>query len=41
MTALALAARDITVSFGGVVACDGIDLEVPDGAIVGLTGPNG
>lgn len=41
MTALALAAHDITVTFGGVVACDGIDLEVAEGAIVGLTGPNG
>ncbi len=33
--------EDIRVTFGGVVACDGISLSVPEGKIVGLIGPNG
>lgn len=37
----ALDARQIRVAFGGVVACDEIDLEVRAGEVVGLTGPNG
>lgn len=41
MTAPTLEARDISVHFGGVVACDGISLAVEPGEIVGLTGPNG
>ena len=36
-----LACESVTVSFGGVVACDKISLEVPAGKIVGLIGPNG
>ena len=32
---------DLTVSFGGLNANDGIDLEIEDGAFVGLIGPNG
>lgn len=36
-----LSARDVTVRFGGVVACDGISLDVGRGEVVGLTGPNG
>jgi len=36
-----LAAQDITVRFGGVVALDGVSLTVPSGATVGLVGPNG
>ena len=41
MSAPALRVRDISVSFGGVQACNDIDLDVPVGSIVGLTGPNG
>ena len=36
-----LSCRSVSVSFGGVVACDNISLDVPVGAIVGLIGPNG
>jgi len=31
----------ITVSFGGVVACDNVSIDVEEGKIVGLIGPNG
>ena len=36
-----LRCEGVTVRFGGVVACDNISLEVPEGKIVGLIGPNG
>lgn len=36
-----LRAADVRVAFGGVVACDGIDLAVASGQTIGLTGPNG
>jgi len=39
MTMLALS--EVTKTFGGVVANDGISLTVPQGSIVGLIGPNG
>ncbi len=38
---LALRVRDVTVRFGGVVAVDGVDLDVAPGEIVGIIGPNG
>jgi branched-chain amino acid transport system ATP-binding protein len=41
MTAPALAARGMTVQYGGVRALSDVSLEVPDGKIVGLIGPNG
>jgi sulfate-transporting ATPase len=33
--------RDVTVRFGGIVAVDGLSIEVQPGEIVGLIGPNG
>jgi branched-chain amino acid transport system ATP-binding protein len=36
-----LAVRDLTKSFGTMVAVDGIDLDVAGGESVGLVGPNG
>ena len=36
-----LTVEDISVRFGGVLACDGIDLSVREGGITGLIGPNG
>lgn len=40
MTAL-LRTEGLTVTFGALSAVDGLDLEVPEGALVGLIGPNG
>ena len=37
----ALSVRGMGVSFGGVRALDGVDLDVAQGEIVGLIGPNG
>ncbi len=36
-----LEARSVTKRFGGLVAVDSVDLEIPRGAIAGLIGPNG
>ncbi len=36
-----LAAQDVTVRFGGVVALDAVSLSVPPSSVVGLVGPNG
>ena len=36
-----LRAEDISVSFGGVIAVDGVSLEMSEGQILGLVGPNG
>ncbi|WP_043677439.1 ABC transporter permease subunit [Streptomyces xylophagus] len=38
---LPLLVRDLTVRYGGVVAVDGLSLDVEPGRVVGLIGPNG
>ena len=38
---LAIEARGLVKRFDGVVAVDGVDLRVPEGAIYGILGPNG
>lgn len=37
----ALLLEDVTKAFGGLVAVDGVDLDVPHGQCLGLLGPNG
>ena len=41
MTAPLLDIKGLTISFGGLVAVDSLDLRVDSGEIVGLIGPNG
>jgi branched-chain amino acid transport system ATP-binding protein len=41
MTTTVLSARGVSVSFGGVRALVDVDLDVPEGKLVGLIGPNG
>ncbi len=36
-----LSAKGVTVHFGGLVAVDGVDLDVHPGELVGVIGPNG
>jgi branched-chain amino acid transport system ATP-binding protein len=36
-----LSARDVTKSFGGLVAVNSLDLDVPTGSIISIIGPNG
>ena len=33
--------RDLQVRYGGIVALDGISLDIPDGKIVSIVGANG
>jgi len=37
----AISVRELVVRFGGVVALDGVDLQVPKGAVYGIVGTNG
>jgi len=41
MTGEALRVDELTVSYGGVLAVDGVSLSVTSGEVVGLIGPNG
>ena len=41
MTAPAIVAKGLVKHYGDVKALDGLDLEVPEGSVVGLLGPNG
>ena len=41
MADVLLSARDIRIRFGGVVAADGIDLDVYEGENLAIIGPNG
>jgi len=36
-----LVLRDVSISFGGLRALDGLDLSVPEGGLYGIIGPNG
>ena len=36
-----LAVEDVCIGFGGVLALDGVTLDVHDGEVLGLIGPNG
>jgi branched-chain amino acid transport system ATP-binding protein len=36
-----LAVEDVRIGFGGVLALDGVSLDVHDGEVLGLIGPNG
>ncbi len=38
---IALSARDIAISFGGIAALRGVSIEVASGEILGIIGPNG
>lgn len=40
-TAAGLSVRDVTVSFGGITALDGVSVEVSRGEVLGVIGPNG
>ncbi|HVM39680.1 MAG TPA: ATP-binding cassette domain-containing protein, partial [Acidimicrobiia bacterium] len=41
MTEPVLSVRNVRVTFGGVVAVAGVDLDVAPGEVVGIIGPNG
>ncbi|MEO8715161.1 MAG: branched-chain amino acid ABC transporter ATP-binding protein/permease [Acetobacteraceae bacterium] len=39
--AIALAVRGVTVRFGGLIALNAVDIEVPQGSVIAVIGPNG
>ena len=41
MTRVVLSARGLVIRFGGVVAADGVDLDVAEGEHLAIIGPNG
>ena len=41
MTGARVALREVTKSFGDIVAVDGVTMDVPAGGVVALTGPSG
>jgi branched-chain amino acid transport system ATP-binding protein len=41
VTATALEIRDMGIRFGGLIALEGVNIDVPEWEIVGLIGPNG
>ena len=41
MESTVLTARGLTKRYGSAAALDGMDLELPQGKIIGLLGPNG
>ena len=41
MTNVLLSAKGIKIRFGGVIAADGIDLDVHEGENLAIIGPNG
>jgi branched-chain amino acid transport system ATP-binding protein len=40
-TGTGLSVRDVTVSFGGITALDGVSVDVSPGEVLGVIGPNG
>jgi branched-chain amino acid transport system ATP-binding protein len=36
-----LSIRDLTIAFGGILALDGVSLDVPAGSLISVIGPNG
>jgi branched-chain amino acid transport system ATP-binding protein len=40
-TGAGLSVRDVVVSFGGIIALDGVSVEVSPGEVLGVIGPNG
>ncbi|MFN5959329.1 MAG: ATP-binding cassette domain-containing protein, partial [Planctomyces sp.] len=41
MSEFLLDARNISIAFGGLKACQNLTLQIPAGGLYGLIGPNG